>query len=154
MTHEEEEEMQHDISKLRDQVQQNSLSQKVTEAKMDGLKKGMEANMDGMEDNMDGLKKGMEAKMNDVDSKMDGLKKGMEAKMYDVEAKMEGKMEDLKIDLTKLLQEMFTNDERVVKKTHDENKRNVNHDFIDSNVGSKTHHVPKQYFNFHNVQNK
>ena len=28
MTHEEEEEMQHDISKLRDQVQQISLSQK------------------------------------------------------------------------------------------------------------------------------
>ena len=30
MTHEEEEEIQHDISKLRDQVQQISLSQKVT----------------------------------------------------------------------------------------------------------------------------
>ena len=29
MTHEEEEEMQHDISKLRDQVQQESLAQKV-----------------------------------------------------------------------------------------------------------------------------
>jgi len=32
MTHEEQEEMQHDISKLRDEVQQFSLSQKVTEA--------------------------------------------------------------------------------------------------------------------------
>ena len=32
MTHEEEEEMQHDISKLWDEVQQFSLSQKVTEA--------------------------------------------------------------------------------------------------------------------------
>jgi len=30
MTHEEEEEMLHDISKLRDQVQQMSLSQKLT----------------------------------------------------------------------------------------------------------------------------
>ena len=30
MTHKEEEEMQHDISKLQDQVQQISLSQKVT----------------------------------------------------------------------------------------------------------------------------
>ena len=48
MSHEEEEEMQHDISKLWDQVQQISLSQKVIEAKMDGLKKGMEANMDGL----------------------------------------------------------------------------------------------------------
>ena len=37
MTHEEEEEMQHDISKLRDQVQQVSLAQKGIESKMDGL---------------------------------------------------------------------------------------------------------------------
>ena len=41
MTHEEEEEMQHDILKLRDQVQQISFSQKVTEAKIVGLKNGM-----------------------------------------------------------------------------------------------------------------
>ena len=39
MTHGEEEEMKHDIKKLRDQVQQISLSQKVTKAKMDSLKK-------------------------------------------------------------------------------------------------------------------
>ena len=39
ITYEEEEEMQHDISKLWDQVQQISLAQKVTESKMDGLKK-------------------------------------------------------------------------------------------------------------------
>ena len=99
--------MQHDISKLRDQAQQISFSQKVTEAKMDGLKNGMEAKMDG------------------------------------IEAKLKGNMEDLKIDLTKLLQEMLTNGEGVVKETRDENKRNVSHDFIESNVGLKTHHVPK-----------
>ena len=44
--------MQHDISKLQDQVQQMSLSQKVTknemEAKMDGLKNCVEAKMDGL----------------------------------------------------------------------------------------------------------
>jgi len=39
MTQEEEEEMQHDISKLRDQMQQISLAQKVIEAMMDGLNK-------------------------------------------------------------------------------------------------------------------
>ena len=86
MTCEEEEEIQHDISKLRDQVQQNSLSEKVTDAKMDGLKKGMEAKMDGME------------------AKMDGLKKFMEAKMDGMEEKLKGNMEDLKTDLTNLLQ--------------------------------------------------
>jgi len=102
-----------------------SLTQKATESKMDGLTKDVEAKMDG-------LKKGVEAKM-------DFLKKGIETKMNDVEAKMD----DLKIDLTKFLQEMLTNGERVVKETHDENKRNVNRDFIDSNVGLKTHHIPK-----------
>ena len=67
MTHEEEEEMQHDISKLRDQMKQNSLSQKVAEVDMDSLKKGMEAKMDGVEAKMNGLKKGMEAKRNDIE---------------------------------------------------------------------------------------
>ena len=38
---------------------------------------------------------------------------------------------------------MLTNGERTVKETHNENKRNVNHDFIDSIMGSKTHHIPK-----------
>ena len=52
-------------------------------------------------------------------------------------------MVNLKTDLTNLLQEILTNGERVVKGTHDENKRNVNHDFIESNVGSKSHHIPK-----------
>ena len=143
MTHKEEEEMQHDISKLQDQVQQFSLSQKVTKAKMDGLKKCMEGKMNGMEANMDGI-----------------------------EANLKGDIEDLKIDLTQLLQEMLINGERVVKETHDENKKNVNHDFIDSSIGTKTHYVRKidmrkfdgkdpvtwilqmeQYFDLHNVQN-
>ena len=67
---------------------------------------------------------------------------------------------------------MVTNGERVLKETHDENKRNYNHDSIDSNVGSKTHHIPKinmrrfdgrdpetwilqmeQFFYLNNVQN-
>jgi len=48
-------------------------------------------------------------------------------------------MEDLKTDLKeylrKFMQKMLTNGERVVKETHDEKKINVNHDFIDSNIG-------------------
>src|SRR3984885_11792205 len=106
--------MQHDISKLRDQVQQVSLAKKGTESKMDCLKKGVEA------------------KMNDVEAKMDVLK---------IDLKTD--MEELKINMNKLLQKRVTKGERVVKETHDENKRNVNHDSIDSNVGSKTHHIPK-----------
>jgi len=66
----------------------------------------------------------------------------MKAKMDCIEEKIKGNMEYLKTYLTKLLQEILTNGERVVKETHDENKRNVNHDFINSNVGLKTHHVP------------
>ena len=125
MTHEEEEEMQHDISKLRDQVQQVSLVQKGVEAKMDDLKIALKTDM-----------------------------------------------EELKINMNKLLQERVTKGERVVNETHDENKRNVNHDSIDSNVGLKTHHIPKidmrkfdgkdpatwilqmeQFFDLNNVQN-
>jgi len=117
MTCEEEEEMKHDISKLQDQVQQISFSLKVNEAKMNGV----EANMNGMHVKMEAKMDGMETKINGMDDKM----------------------EELKINLNKLLQEMVTNCERVVKETHDENKRNVSHDYIDSNVGLMIHHVPK-----------
>ena len=66
MTHEDEE-LQHDLSKLKEQVHQNSLSQRATKNEMEVLNKGMEVNMDG-------LKKGVEAKMDDVEANMDGLK--------------------------------------------------------------------------------
>ena len=113
MSHEEEEEMLHDISKLQEQVQQMSRSQKLIEAKISGV----------------------ESKINGVESKI----KGMEAKMDDSKTDLKTDMEELK----NLLQERVTNGEKVVKETHDENKRNVNHDSIDANVGSKTHHIPK-----------
>ena len=64
---------------------------------------GIEANMNEMQVNMDGV----EAKMNGMTTKMNG---------------MDDKMEDLKINLNKLLQEMVTNGEKVVKEAHDENK--------------------------------
>ena len=135
MTHEEEEEMQHDISKLRDQVQQVSLAQKVTKSKMNDLRKDVKAKMNdlkkGVEAKMDCLKKGVEAKMDGMETKMNGMAAKMDG--------MDDKMEELKINMNKLLQEMVTNGERLVKETHNENKRNVNHDSIDSNVGLKTH---------------
>ena len=136
MTHEEEEEMLHDISKLQEQVQQMSHSQKLTEANMDNWK---------------------------TDLKTD---------MYDLKIDLKTDMDELKINMNKLLQELVTKSERVVKETHDEDKINVNHDSIDSNVGSKTHHIPKidmrkfdgkdpatwilqmeQFFDLNNVQN-
>jgi len=120
MTHEEEEEMIHDISKLQEQVKHMSLSQKLREAKINGMESRINS---------------MESKVNGVESKI----KGMEAKMDDLKTDMA----DLKTDLTNFLQEILTNGEKVVKKTHDVNKRVVNHDSIDSNVGSKTHHIPK-----------
>ena len=81
-------------------------------------------------------------------------------------------MEGLREGLAKLLQEKLPNCEKVVEETHDEKKINVNHDFIEFNVGLKTHHILKidmtnfdgndpvtwilqmeQYFDLHNVQN-
>ena len=68
---------------------------------------------------------------------------------------------------------MIPNGEKiVVEETHDEKKINVNHVFINFNVGLKTHHIPKidmrkfdgkdpvtwilqmeKYFDINNVQN-
>ena len=164
MTHEDEE-LQHDLSKLQEQVHQISLSKRVTKNEIDVLKKSMETNMDG-------LKKGMEAYI-------DGMVAGMEAKMDDMEEKMKDNMENMKNDLkadmeglTKWIQEMFPNGEKIVEETHDENKINVNRDFINTNVGGKNHHIQKmdmrnfdgkdpvtwirqmeQYFDLNNVQN-
>ena len=47
MAHEDEE-MQHDITKLQGKMHQISLSQRETKNEMDVLKKRMEANMDGL----------------------------------------------------------------------------------------------------------
>ena len=127
MTHEEEE-LQHDISKLRDQVQQISLSQRTTKDELKG--------------DMDGLK----GDMNSLKSYMKDFKDNMKANIDGIEEKMKGNLEDLKnglkADLIKLLQEMFPSGEKVLDETHDENKINVNHDIINSNFGLKAHHFP------------
>ena len=52
MTHEDEE-WQHDISNLQEQVQQISLSQRATKNDMEVLKKGVETKMDDMEAKID-----------------------------------------------------------------------------------------------------
>ena len=91
--------------------------------------------------------------------------------MQDLKNDLKANMEGLNEGLTKLLQEMLPNGEKLVDETHDENKRNVNHDSIYSQFGLKTHHIPKidmrkfdgkdpvtwilqmeQYFDLHNVQ--
>ena len=59
MTHEAEE-LQHDLSKLQEQVQQIFLSQRATKIDMEVLKKAAEYKMDG-------LKNGMEAKMDEME---------------------------------------------------------------------------------------
>jgi len=86
---------------------------------------------------MDGLKKGMEDRMNGVEDKMDGLELNIEYLKKD--------MEVLKGGVANFPQEMLPNGEKLVEETHDENKRNVSHDFMESNIGLKTHHVPKIY---------
>ena len=88
-------------------------------------------------------------------------------KIY-IRAYMEGLEEGLKI----LIQEMIPNGEKIAKVTHDENKINFNHDFINSSIGLKTHHIrnidmrkfygkdlvtwilqKEKYFDLNNVQN-
>ena len=103
---------------------------------------------------------------------MDEMEAKIDEKMKD---NMENMKNDLKVDiegLENLIQEMFPNGENIVEETHDEKKINFNHDFINSNVGWKNHHIPKmdmrkfdgkdpvtwilqmeQYFDLNNVQN-
>ena len=45
--------------------------------------------------------------------------------------------------MTKLLQERLPDGDKVIHENHDEDKRNMNYDFRDSNVGFKNHHIPK-----------
>ena len=142
MTHEAEE-WQHDMSKLQEQVQQISLSQRATKNEMEVLKKSVEANMNGIEAK---IEENMENMKNDIKVEIEGLEK--------------------------LIQEILPNGEKIVEETHDENKINVNREFINSNVGGKNHHIPKmdmrkfdgkdsitwilqmeQYFDLNNVQN-
>ena len=129
---------------------------------MEVLNKGVEANVDG-------LKKGVEAKINGIEK---NTKDNMKDMKNDLKADMEGLKEGLKEGLTNLIQEMIPNGKKIVEETHDEKKINVNRDFINSNVGLKTHHIPKidmrkfdgkdlvtwivqmeQCFDLHNVEN-
>ena len=136
MTHEEEE-VQHDISKLQEKVHQILLSQRASKNEMEVLKKGVEAKMDGLKKGvMDGLNNGMEYMEAKIEEKM---KDNMENMKNDLKANMEG----LKEGLTNLIQEIVPNGKNIVEETHDENKINVNHDFINPNVGFKTRHIPK-----------
>ena len=135
---------------------------------MDGLKKGVESKMDGLKNDMEPKIDGMESKINGMESKMDDMETKIDEKMEKMKNVLKADMEGL----TKLIQEMFPNGEKIVEETHDENKINVNHDFINSNVGLKNHHIPKmdmrkfdgkdpitwilqmeQYFDLNNVQN-
>ena len=86
---------------------------------------------------MDVMEASMEAKMDDMEAKIDEkMKDNMEDLKNDIKSYMEGLM-------TRLIQEMIPNGEKIVEETHDEKKINVNHDFIKSIVGLKDHHIPK-----------
>ena len=108
--------MQHDIKIMRPS-EKNSFSQKVTKYNINGFIYFMEANIGGIEEKF-------KCNMEYLKKYREGLKEGW----------------------TKLLQEMLPNDEKVVEETHDKNKRNANHDFIEYNVGLKTHHITMDFF--------
>ena len=107
-----------------------------------------------------------------MESKFGGIEEKLKGNVEDMKNGLKVDMEGLKGGLKKLLEEMIPNGKKVVDETHDENTRNVTHDFIDSNVGLNNHHIPKidrrkfddkdpvtwklqmeQYFDLHNVKN-
>ena len=77
--------------------------------------------------------------MNDLTCDMGGLKAEIKGDMNDLKAEIKADMEGL----TKLLQEMFPNGEKVFHETHEEKKRKMNYDFIDSHIGFDTRHIPR-----------
>jgi len=92
---------------------------------------------------MDDLNNAIEAKINSFIYSMEADIDGMEPYWKkDMEYLKKG-MEGLKEGGTKLLQERPPNGKNVVEETHDENKSNVNHDFIEYNVGLKAQHILK-----------
>lgn len=73
-------------------------------------------------------------------------------KINGIEEKLNGNMEYLKKYIEGLkevginsLQEKLPNGEKVVEEAHDEKKRNLHQDFIETNVGLKTHHIRKTF---------
>jgi len=77
-----------------------------------------------------------------VDSLKEYTKSDITWDMKCLKENIKGDMEGLKEDLTKLLREMIPSGDKVFHETHDENKRNVNHNFRDFNFGWKTTHIP------------
>ena len=84
---------------------------------------------------------------------------------------MNVKIEGLKEGLETFLEERLPSGEKAIHENHNEEKRNMNYDFRDSNVGFKNHHITKidmrnfyrkdmvtwilqiaQYFDIHDVQ--
>ena len=71
------------------------------------------------------------------------MEEKMKDNMGDVKNDLKADMEGLKEGLTKLIQDMIPNGKNIVQEARDEKKINVNHDFMNSNVGSNSHHIPK-----------
>lgn len=121
MTHEEKEEMQHDISKLRDQVQQISLSQKVTKNELEAM----------MNCKIDGIKRYM-AFLND-DLKLN------------IKVMINVKIVGLKEGFKKLLEERCPCGDKEIHENNYEDKKNISYNFRGFNVWFKNHHYPDIY---------
>ena len=79
---------------------------------------------------------------------MDGLKTYKKGLKDVMEANTDGLKEDmkgLKEGLTKFLIERLPSCDKLIHENHDEEKRNMNYGFRDSNIGFKTHHIPHRY---------
>lgn len=75
--------------------------------------------------------------MDGLKGDMDGIKGNMKAFKVDM-VSMNVKLEGLKF----FLQERLRGGIKVIHENHDEDKRNMNYDFRDSNVGFKNHQIP------------
>ena len=75
----------------------------------------------------------------EIKGDMDGLKEKLKGYMDGLKVDMEG----LKEGLTKLQQERLPSGDKVIRENQDEEIKNMNYYFRESNVGFKNYHIPK-----------
>ena len=73
----------------------------------------------------------------ELEVKMDDLKNDINVLKF-----LKWDIQDLKEWFTRLLQEGIPRSDKISHEIHDENKRNIHHEFRDLNLGSKINYIP------------
>jgi gas vesicle protein len=85
--------------------------------------------------------------ISELQKNMDSMESKLDTKMDSIEAKLDTKMDGLKGKIMEVLKNFVTEktpeSENASHEIHDEDTRKVNQEWINSNFGLKTNHIPK-----------